>query len=200
VDNGRFDDVVRSLAGSVTRRSLAGLMAGLVAGPVAVSAASRKRGVGKPGVEGPCGDGTRKDNMCEQDGDCCTGICKTGLKNKDGKGRCRCVRKQGACTADENCCKGLPCNDGICGGPTCAPPQGACTDVSECCNSAIAVCIGTCCMQPGAACAAPADCCAGGAGGTCANGFCCTNAGFSPCAQDSDCCGGATCTSGTCVS
>lgn len=199
MDNARFDALARVFAGSATRRSLAGLLAGLAAAPVAASAASRNRGAGKPGTEGPCGSGSRADNICASDNDCCTGLCKTGLKNKDGKGRCRCVRRKGACTEDKNCCNELPCADGVCGGPTCVPPQGECTDVSECCSSALAVCIGTCCLQPGVSCSSPADCCAGGAGGTCESGFCCTNAGFSPCAVDSDCCGSATCTSGTCV-
>ncbi len=72
----------------------------------------------KPGVgtEGPCGSGSRKDNICTKDSECCTSICdiQLGKKNKDKKGRCRCVRRGGACTADNNCCNSI-CISGVCG-------------------------------------------------------------------------------------
>ncbi len=141
MDAGRFDSIIRSRGGSSTRRSLVGLLAGVTVG-VAGAEASARRGHGKrkPGAEGPCGDGSRKDNICTKDEECCTGYCDTskGLMNKDGQGRCRCVRKNGVCTEDKNCCGGRSCVNGICGGnlePLCVPLDGPCSIDSDCCPS-----------------------------------------------------------------
>ncbi|MFM9105275.1 MAG: hypothetical protein ACKOWF_01085 [Chloroflexota bacterium] len=70
----------------------------------------------QPGIEGPCGDGTRNDNICMKNGECCTGICEITLRktNKDKRGRCRCLRMGATCAADRNCCNSL-CIGGICG-------------------------------------------------------------------------------------
>jgi hypothetical protein len=144
MDQSSFDRIARLLGGAATRRS--GLTAALggMLGLASLDAAAKSdshggRGKrsdrsdknhkrdkgnghqkGKPGAEGPCGDGSRTDNACTKDSQCCTGICRKGLKNKDGKGRCRCVRKGKACTEDRNCCKGT-CADGVCGGGGRAP-------------------------------------------------------------------------------
>ncbi len=96
------------------------------------------RDKGKPGVEGPCGDGSRQDNLCSKDKDCCTGICKTGMKNRDGSGRCRCVKKGKPCTEDRNCCGGRACADGVCGGGSqCVATGGACSSADPCCDGNI---------------------------------------------------------------
>ncbi len=69
-----------------------------------------------PGIEGPCGNGRRKDNICMEDQQCCTGICDLQVrkKNVDKRGRCRCIRKGGECTEDRNCCNSL-CIGNVCG-------------------------------------------------------------------------------------
>jgi hypothetical protein len=119
MDGPIFDQFTRALATLRTRRGAVGLATAAVTGATVAAEA-------KPRTEGPCGDGSRRANVCTKNKDCCTGLCNTkaGKKNKDGKGRCRCVRKGGTCTANRNCCNSLGCNDGICGGapaPSCTP-------------------------------------------------------------------------------
>ncbi|MFM9105569.1 MAG: hypothetical protein ACKOWF_02585, partial [Chloroflexota bacterium] len=104
----------------------------------------------RPHAEGPCGNGSRKDNICTKVKQCCSGLCnkKAGKKNLDGKGRCRCVRKNGKCSEDRNCCtrKGqqLSCVNGTCGGssspliPTgdpCVPGVDTCADANASCTT-----------------------------------------------------------------
>jgi hypothetical protein len=80
-----------------------------------------------------------------------------------------------ACTADAQCC-GLPCTNGVCGGPSCLPP--------------------------GAPCNATTPCCAGLAcnGGVCNPGPTCSTG---PCMTDADCCvsptGTRRCVAGLCT-
>jgi DNA-binding beta-propeller fold protein YncE len=129
MDEQRFDAALRALGcGSTRRQAIAGALGALFGGGV-LDAAARKndknKGKGRnpsaPGAEGPCGNGSRKDNICTKDTQCCTGICNTkaGKKNKDGQGRCRCVKRGKPCTADRNCCGGRACTGGVCG-PGCA--------------------------------------------------------------------------------
>ena len=87
----------------------------------AAHARTRKQ---RPSPAGPCGDRSRRANTCRKDNDCCTGVCDTsvGKTNLDGKGRCRCMRKGGACSATRNCCgSSMKCINGACRKP------GACT-------------------------------------------------------------------------
>jgi hypothetical protein len=219
MDDRRFDAVVRALDGSLSRRrGIAAAFGALVAGSAATAEARNQRGRGKggPKPEGPCGDGSRKDNLCESDGDCCTGICKTGIRNKDGQGRCRCVKKGKACSEDKNCCGGRTCVDGVCGASTPPPvcnattcPDGCCalglcvpyigqtsagcgTGGAECaaCPSSTDACInGACvssCKVGGEACVNPNECCSQPYNLTCFN-VCCTTPG-SACGSASDCC------------
>jgi hypothetical protein len=126
MDQSRFDELVRRMQEARSRReairNAAGAALGLGAlGSLAAEASGKKGkggqyGTGKPGAEGPCGSGKRKDNICTKNGDCCTGVCEKSVakKNKDKKGRCRCIRTGFACKQDKNCCNSL-CVDGMCG-------------------------------------------------------------------------------------
>ncbi|MFM9105227.1 MAG: hypothetical protein ACKOWF_00835 [Chloroflexota bacterium] len=210
MDQSSFDRIARLLGGAASRR--AGLRAALggLLGLGAVEAAETKGGgKGKDGhgrndrgrntngnrgdrgkdrvrPEGPCGDGSRKDNACTKDKQCCTGICnkKAGKKNLDGKGRCRCVKKNGKCKEDRNCCsrKGqeMTCTNGKCGGgiPTseacvaggtpCLDPKASCTTYDDGSDGPA----GTYCLLPftDPTCAKAADC----ACNSCYNGTCLT--------------------------
>ncbi|MFM9108715.1 MAG: hypothetical protein ACKOWF_18670 [Chloroflexota bacterium] len=139
MDAPRFDSASRALGAALSRRrglgAALGILLGAGAGAVAVADADadarRGRGRGRtPGPEGPCGNLRRKDNLCTRNSECCTGICepKPGEKNRDGIGRCRCVRRGGACKADRNCCRRgdqqMVCIGGICGAPV---PAQTCT-------------------------------------------------------------------------
>ncbi|MFM9108449.1 MAG: right-handed parallel beta-helix repeat-containing protein [Chloroflexota bacterium] len=171
MDRETFDAAARVLGAAATRR--AGLAAALAAalamatgGSDGPAAALGKR----PRPAGPCGDGSRKDNSCTKNKDCCTGLCNTkaGRKNRDGKGRCRCVRKRGSCTESRNCCGNHVCVNGTCGdggaakvptGQPCTPADVCAAAAASCTVYADATPAGTYCLIPaGGACAAANDC------------------------------------------
>ena len=184
MDPKRFDLLTRRLGDVSSRRTLLGTVAAIAASPLVADARRRGRG---PAPEGPCGNGSRTGNLCASADDCCTGICANdaGKANKDGQGRCRCVRAGGSCTEDRNCCnrrgQQMTCNpvvnaqsgkattEKVCGRP---PTCDATTCPAGCCSS------GTCipyasqtvsaCGAAGATCAA----CPGSGSLTCTNGVC----------------------------
>jgi hypothetical protein len=134
MDHSSFDRLARLLGGATSRRDGLKAAIGATLGLGVLADASAKshgpsRGKGGPAAEGPCKSTKRPDNICTKNSQCCTGLCntKTGKKNKDGKGRCRCVSKGGTCTANRNCCsrgnQQMTCNNGICGNPApaCTP-------------------------------------------------------------------------------
>jgi hypothetical protein len=186
MDEQRFDAALRALGQASSRRqAVAGVLAALFGGRRLAAAdtgtgkdrskgkdRNRSTGTGKPGAEGPCGNGSRKANICTRNKDCCTGLCNTkaGKTNKDGRGRCRCVPRGAACRESRNCCNRLSCRDGVCatGGSGCTTDRD-CTGATDTCTG------GTCTCGGGAACA----------GGTpiCSSGMCVA------CATDSDCSG-----------
>ncbi|MFM9107389.1 MAG: hypothetical protein ACKOWF_11905 [Chloroflexota bacterium] len=237
MDRESFDRIARGLAGATSRRAglraligglaALGLGAGAAAGNVRHAGAAPKRGgnpgkdsgskrpagKGRPVIQGPCGNGKRKDNICTSDADCCTGICNLGLgkKNADKRGRCRCMKRNKPCTSDANCCNVLTCNKGRCSfskpSPTPPKPAGkvptgsACTPVDTC-ASAQAECTtytsnqprGSYCLLPaGGACTGAKQC----AGQVCSGGVC--GKGLIPTGEA--CAGGDTCASSdaTCV-
>ncbi|MFM9107944.1 MAG: hypothetical protein ACKOWF_14745 [Chloroflexota bacterium] len=132
------DLVAQALGGSANRRD------GLRAAAAAVAAALTRQAAGaapRPGAEGPCGNGSQRDNACTRDADCCTGVCILPGKdaaasgtggNRRGKGkhnrgkgkgkgkhrapagRCRCLTAGRACADSRNCCPGLGCANGTC--------------------------------------------------------------------------------------
>ncbi len=200
MDSTSFDGITRLLAGATTRRTglraalgaLAGLtgLTGLAAGAASKGSGERangkargtgrRKGKGKPGAEGPCGNGSRTDNACTKDKQCCTGYCKKGLKNRDGQGRCRCIKRGKTCKSSQTCCGTATCTNGVC--VALVPTGGACVAGADTCADAAAICqsydsddpAGTYCLLPtGATCAANNDCwsqeCAGG---TCAAVVC----------------------------
>ncbi|MGI9255047.1 MAG: right-handed parallel beta-helix repeat-containing protein, partial [Thermomicrobiales bacterium] len=167
MDQRIFDRLVVALGtGLNRRRGLAGAI-GVVLGARAIDAAAgdgqRQRKAGgakngkvsrdrsdrqKPGTQGPCGDGSVKDNTCDRDSQCCTGICQRKHNGKAGEGRCRCVSGGRPCTEDGNCCsrggQKFACIKGRCGsvprtrkiptgdpcspGDLCADPNASCVE------------------------------------------------------------------------
>ena len=125
MDQAAFDRIARLLGGASTRRQgiaaalggMLGLAAVTTERDAAVAAPASRGHKRRPRPEGPCGDGTRKDNICTRNADCCTNICnlELGKKNVDRKGRCRCMRRGQPCKADRNCCNTLTCNGEVCG-------------------------------------------------------------------------------------
>ncbi|MFM9105368.1 MAG: hypothetical protein ACKOWF_01560 [Chloroflexota bacterium] len=188
MDQASFDRMARLIGGAVTRRAgIAAALGAALGGPAAVGAGTQEagrrgdpgggkddgKGAGRgegagPGTEagsrpaGPCGDRTRKDNACRKDKDCCTGYCKKKKpgSNKDGLGRCRCIKCGKACKPSQTCCGGLACMNGKCEKLTS-------------------------CVTQGAACLASSQCCAGLA---CAGGVCVTGVATSKACGTSDVC------------
>jgi DNA-binding beta-propeller fold protein YncE len=145
MDEQRFDAALRALGNGASRRqALAGAIGALFGGGLLETAAKGKdtgkarsqekeKDKDESGAEGPCGDGSGKANRCRKHSQCCTGYCK---KKKGRSGRCRCLKRGKACTADKNCCKGMTCRDGVCSrgsGPK-PPVCDATTCPSGCCD------------------------------------------------------------------
>ncbi|MGI9255207.1 MAG: hypothetical protein ACR2J8_15800, partial [Thermomicrobiales bacterium] len=202
MDQGSFDRLARLLGGATSRRS--GLKAALGAafGFGAIDSSAKGKGhpsEANPGAEGPCGNGTRKDNICQKDSQCCTGICDlaTGKKNKDKKGRCRCLANGRSCKQDKNCCKSSICFDGLCG--DCRRKNQTCEESSDCCGGNVCI-AGVClpCRATNDACYTDGDCCGSN---RCLDGICqpCLANGKS-CTSNAECCDGSNCIDGTCAS
>ncbi|MGI9254863.1 MAG: hypothetical protein ACR2J8_14050, partial [Thermomicrobiales bacterium] len=210
MDRDSFDRIARTLAGAATRRdglkavlaavglSVSGAAAGLAeAAPkggakrhAASEQTAKKRPTGekRPSTQGPCGNGKRKDNICNADAECCTGVCAIhlGKKNKDKQGRCRCLKRGKQCGADKNCCGTLSCYQGRCTllkpgpnppTPSSPVPTGSPCTPADTCQSQQATCrkyasgspAGTyCLLENGGICTAAKEC----AGQTCSSGVC----------------------------
>ncbi|MGI9254852.1 MAG: NHL repeat-containing protein, partial [Thermomicrobiales bacterium] len=110
-------------ATTTRRRGLAVALGAMVAGWTGREAAAIEP-EGGPSIEGPCGNGSARDNKCKRNNQCCTGHCDKK------KGRCRCLQASKSCTQDKECCNKLTCSGGICvsGKPCTAKncPDGCC--------------------------------------------------------------------------
>jgi hypothetical protein len=119
----------------------------------------------------------------------------------------------GSCSADADCCDGIPCTNGTCHIQICGSAGAACAANSDCCagnvcNAGVCGAPAPVCSQPGQVCNANQPCCNGicndgicpGAGGGGAGGGGpqqCGDVG-ALCAADADCCGGS-CFDGMCI-
>jgi hypothetical protein len=180
MDQRAFDRLATLLGRAASRR--AGLRAafGVLLGQSALPGVAAARGdAGRNGSsrpEGPCGNGSRKANVCTRDGQCCTNFCNMTLakRNADGKGRCRCIRKGKSCTNDRQCCSGN-CASGTCSpsgaatGQPCTPSEGCSNPNASCVSYGGTNAVGTFCLLPaGAACSTATDCATNG----CVDGAC----------------------------
>jgi hypothetical protein len=210
MDAGRFDALTRALsAGGSRRAGLATLLGGALGLLGLAPAAGRRARPRRQGQErrrrvsaqGPCGDGSAKDNTCRRHRQCCTGYCRQ-KKNKE-VGRCRCKKLGKSCREDRNCCAQLgqpmTCRNGACQAVQMSPPPpqpgqtcaetcaGCCNGSGQCQNGTSA----TACGSGGVDCDSCVDgevCC----GGVCRTGLSCCDAGSCPSCQ--------TCTTdGVCV-
>ncbi|MFM9105365.1 MAG: right-handed parallel beta-helix repeat-containing protein [Chloroflexota bacterium] len=181
MDQSSFDRIARVLGGAASRRAglraalggllgLSAAMPGMEADAKAAPGRDKRKDRKPAKPEGPCGDRSRKDNLCTKDSQCCTGYCKRGLKNIDGKGRCRCLKKNKACKPNQTCCGRLSCSNGRCRGPI---PTGQPCTAGDTCADALATCTtyrlgapaGTYCLLPDAAACGDDD-------AFCASSFC----------------------------
>jgi hypothetical protein len=176
MDQQRFDAAIRALNTGTTRRSGIAAALGMLLGGVGIAASdakqkNRKDGAGsqgktkdKPEAEGPCGDGTWRDNRCKKHSECCTGYCKDGS--------CRGVELGGKCSKTRKCRGDAVCTKGKCVRKN-GPKPTSCTPK----NCADGCCKGTTCVkyatQSAATCGkAGAACAACGTGESCVSGVC----------------------------
>jgi hypothetical protein len=173
MDDRRFDDLARVVAGSASRRGVArGLAAAaaLLALGRRVSHVAAQTGYLGPGS--PCTDSsqcgaTRYNEMyCDDNG-----------TSSDGILNC-CAYEYGYCDDDSWCCGGLTCIQGSCGStPQSFLPLGEqCFSAEQCLGGGGAVDCGdkggfvpACCLVGGQACAEDIDCCMPN---TCVGGVC----------------------------
>lgn len=126
-------------------------------------------------------------SQCSQTGG--SVVCADNGIPSDGAKNC-CRNSGGACAADLQCCAGLRCVNGTCGGATSPPPSGSgslrpgatCTETAQCSQTGGAVI----CADNGIATDGPLNCCRT-AGGACADSV-----------YSADCCYGLYCRNGVC--
>jgi hypothetical protein len=194
MDGQRFDHLVRSLAGGVSRR---GALKTLVAGVGAAFAATRVEDAAAY-VCRPFG------TICRKPGDCCGNHC--GPKDKTGRRYCGvCPPSAPQACGTEACCTQIQgCIDGVCCDNPCGEGDGAvCCAAGQTCISHFTDDVGfvySCC-DPLLACNDDTICCAEGE--QCVTGsVCCLPDNICESDSGTECCGeGTECTpSGCCES
>jgi hypothetical protein len=161
MDDGRFDDLTRTLARSRTRRaSLRALAGGALAGGLTW--------LGMGEAEAACKPARKR---CKRNKNCCSNKC---TKRKNGKKKCRgngptCLKNRTLCFDSDECCSEF-CGtiNGFNG--CCVPNNEICDVTGDCCVTVQepATCEnGRCCVVAGGTCATPdgqfptTTCCAG---------------------------------------
>ncbi len=168
MDDGRFDDLTRTLARSGTRRASLRVLAGS-----ALAGGLTWLGVGD--VAAACKPAGKR---CKRNKNCC---CKKCRKRKNGKKKCRgnaCLENGTVCfdpfASDpfdsDKCCSGFCRQNPLPAASTCCVPNDKkCVNASDCCTSAEhpAACVNDhCCRKEGGICGIPNDilntpCCSG---------------------------------------
>ncbi|HEU5433559.1 MAG TPA: hypothetical protein VFU81_17970 [Thermomicrobiales bacterium] len=105
MDDGRFDHVARLLAGRLPRRAVGlGSIAAFGAGLLPANGEAKRR----------C---RRRNQGCNRNGQCCTGVCGPLFEGPRPLGLCRskqCGNAGHPCTSDADCCE-VRCDNNICG-------------------------------------------------------------------------------------
>lgn len=158
MDSVRFDRLARWISTGNRRQVVSTGLAGAAVLVGLVSAPDTRAKRKKVRVEGPCGNGSAKQNRCKRNGQCCTGYCRRKKHQKHG--RCRCRKLNQTCRDDQSCCKsaGQPVS---CVGGTCQTATTTCVTLGGACTAGGPAC----CTDPGAdatctsgICRAPAYC------------------------------------------
>ncbi|MCC7023173.1 MAG: hypothetical protein IT338_10105 [Thermomicrobiales bacterium] len=175
MDDHRFDDLARAVAGGGSRR---GLLRGLAGAAALLVAGRATKATAHHGRSGP-GD------PCRTDSDCVAAdapmICSDNGFTYDGLLNC-CTFEGSRCGFDEACCGDAVCLNGVCTRLVDYPAQGErCTDVSVCvaadtavtCDYVMATGDYRCCAYEGSRCNWDGGCCGSA---SCINGFCSSSA------------------------
>jgi hypothetical protein len=170
MDDNRFDNLARSIAGASRRRVLGGLLGGALGGALFVL------GGDEGAARAEC---FKRDKRCRRDDQCCSGRCDHGFCDpcrRDTvicKGKCvkrdlferdpqNCGRCGRRCDGDERCENGKCVASG--GGATCLRDCESCSPKGgpPCCNG---ICNGIClpsqCRETGERCRDDCQCCFG---------------------------------------
>lgn len=208
MDDRRFDDFARSIAGSRDRRRLLrGLAGGALAAVAAVGGRKRAAAQEAVGLGGACTATTQ----CAQDPFDLAVICGDNGIAEDGALNC-CRNAGGGCGGGSGCCGALLCTNGVCTTPgeTAAPGSAAggfalgaqCSFAGQCdqtggetdCadNGLTTDGVTNCCRYQGGACSASEGCCGGlfCVNGTCGGGSAPATGGLLPgatCLSTSQC-------------
>ncbi len=180
MDDQRFDNLARALAGGASRRRvLRGMLGGTAAAVMALARGSRAGA--QEGTLAP-GAACSSTSQCSQAGGPVS--CADNGYANDGALNC-CRTSGGACadaTSSADCCGGLYCRNGVCTDLSVSgelPPGSYCTATSQCSQAGgPAICADNglasdgalnCCRTAGGVCDSSAVCCSGllCAGGVC---------------------------------
>jgi hypothetical protein len=164
MDNCRFDNWTRMVAGKSDRRTA---VMGLAGGAAALLTLIRAElGIAQESdvvaLEAACRDNGAR---CRRDNNCCSLNCKRGRRGGGRRrGRCKCAEEGNSCRADSGCCSGV-CRGGNC---ECGLQGDFCNGDNDCCSNR---CSGQkCqCIKQGDRCDADNECCGNN---TCNGGFC----------------------------
>jgi hypothetical protein len=228
MDDCRFDQIARSMAGIRSRRAFAKALAGgAFAGLAAVVGAGGASAKQPPQECRNKGETCNAVKACCEGLNCCKGHCQEAPCKPCANGQKIC---EGKCTHVKNdkwncgecgniCPAGRVCKNGECGCPAgttecrgaCVPPRSFAEDDDNCgaCGNACVdglVCNGGACVlppvcRPGVGeCAPLGESCAAlpCCSGACAGGTCACVAEGGTCADQYDCCFGSACTDGVC--
>jgi hypothetical protein len=182
VDPRTFDEMIRQLSRSLSRRSLVGgsLGASLLAAVGLGDAALAKKANAEACVPAGRRCGTKKkDPPC---GKCCH---RYHIVKRNGKKKCACRPADVGCSNRSQCCTGI-CENRTCRSSHCRAANVGCAINSDCCSrvcgcveifpgATSCTCRNATCAQPDGDCSVDADCCTetcstssdGAATGTC---------------------------------
>ena len=179
MDDRRFDELTRSLAGGASRR---GVLRGLAASAAAVFGLGRVQRASAQTTALPLGAACSDAGQCSQTGGAV--LCADNGYADDGALNC-CRGAGGACadvTFSADCCSGLYCRGGVCTDLSASgelPLGSYCTETAQCSQTNGPVVCGengveadgalNCCREAGGTCGSDAVCCGGNA---CVDGVC----------------------------
>ena len=129
MDDCRFDNWTRMVAGKSNRRTAVMGLAGSAAALVTLARA--ELGIAQESdvdLEAEC---RVNGAICRNDGNCCSIKCeKLGGRRKRRKGKCVCAGQGANCKADRGCCSGV-CRSGNC---DCGDKGDLCSNDADCCS------------------------------------------------------------------
>jgi len=126
MDDCRFDNWTRMVAGTSDRRTAVMRFAGGAAALLTLARA--ELGIAQASDVALEADCRVNDAKCKKDKDCCSFKCKK--RRRDRKGKCKCAGQGARCQRDRGCCSGI-CRSGNC---DCGDKGDLCSNDADCCS------------------------------------------------------------------